>query len=258
MNRDEEQTRHSGCAILFAFLSVCICVHLWLLRGFSSAMKDKWISAKERWARKMAGAEKRAVRSTDRLPPGQHEVKDLPVLDLGMKPRVPLEEWRLRVHGLVEDPVELNWEDLNALTQFEDTSDFHCVTTWSQFDVTWAGVAFFTIAELVKPKPEATHLVFQSYDGYDTNVELDACMDDDVLIATRLNGEALPLKHGGPARMVIPKLYAWKSAKFLREIRFVDGHQPGYWEKRGYSDTADPWAEDRFRGDTIPAGFGSD
>ena len=221
-------------------------------------MKDKWISAKERWARKMAGTEKRAVRSTDRLPPGQHEVKDFPVLDLGMKPKVALEEWRLKIHGLVENPVELNWESFNALPAFADVSDFHCVTTWSQFDVAWEGVAFFSIVDLVRPAAEATHLVFQSYDGYDTNVALDACMDDDVLIATRVNGGPLPLEHGAPARMVIPKLYAWKCAKFLREIRFVDDHQPGYWEKRGYSDTADPWTEDRFRGDTIPPGFGAD
>ena len=221
-------------------------------------MKDKWISAKERWARKMAGQEKRVVRSTDRLPPGQREVKDLPVLDLGLQPRVPLDEWRLRIHGLVEDPVELNWEDLNALPQFADTSDFHCVTTWSRFDLTWGGVAFFTIADLVKPKSEASHVVFQSYDGYDTNVELDPCMDDDVLIATKVNGEDLPRQHGGPARMVIPKLYAWKSAKFLREIRFTDSHELGYWEKRGYSDTADPWTEDRFRSEEIPPGYGTE
>jgi DMSO/TMAO reductase YedYZ molybdopterin-dependent catalytic subunit len=221
-------------------------------------MKDKWISAKERWARKMAGQARPTARSTDRLPPGQREVKDFPVLDLGIKPRVPLNEWRLRIHGMVENPVELTWEDLNALPQFSDTSDFHCVTTWSRFDLAWEGVAFFTIAELVKPRAEASHVVFQSYDGYDTNVELDPCMDDDVLIATKVDGAPLPLEHGAPARMVIPKLYAWKSAKFLREIRFTDAHELGYWEKRGYSDTADPWIEDRFRSEQIPPGYATE
>ena len=225
------------------------------LDGLIQPMKDKWISAKERWARKMAGSEKRAVRSTDRLPPGQREVKDFPVLDLGIKPKVNLQEWRLKIHGLVERPATLDWESFNELPPFKDTSDFHCVTTWSQFDLTWEGVAFFTIADQVRIRPEATHVVFQGYDGYDTNVELDACMDDDVLIATRLNGEPLALQHGGPARGVIPKLYAWKSAKFLREIRFTDSAELGYWEKRGYSDTADPWAEDRFRSEKIPPGY---
>ncbi len=221
-------------------------------------MKDKWISAKERWARKMAVREKRAVRSTDRLPPGQREVKDLPVLDLDIQPKVSLSEWRLQIHGLVESPVELDWAAFNALPRFADTSDFHCVTTWSRFDLSWEGVAFFSIIDLVKPASEATHVVFQGYDGYDTNVELDACMDDDVLVATGVNGEPLPLEHGAPARMVIPKLYAWKSAKFLREIRFTDSHELGYWEKRGYSDTADPWTEDRFRGEEIPSGYGTE
>lgn len=218
-------------------------------------MKDKWITAKERWARKMAGAEKRAVRSTDRLPPGQREVKDFPVLDLGIKPKVPLGDWRLKIHGLVEKPTTLDWETFNGLAVFNDTSDFHCVTTWSRFDLTWEGVSFFTIAELVGIRPEATHVVFQGYDGYDTNVELDACMDDDVLIATKVNGEPLSLEHGGPARGVIPKRYAWKSAKFLREIRFADSAELGYWEKRGYSDTADPWSEDRFRSEKVPSGY---
>src|SRR5436189_1773842 len=125
-------------------------------------MKDSYIAAKERWARKMAGQEKPAVRSTDRLPPGQRQVHNFPVLDLGLRPEVPLDRWELRIHGQVENPVTLNRQQFLALPQFKDVSDFHCVTTWSQFDMAWEGVAFFTIAELVKPKPEANHVFFNS------------------------------------------------------------------------------------------------
>jgi DMSO/TMAO reductase YedYZ molybdopterin-dependent catalytic subunit len=133
-----------------------------------------------------------------------------------------------------------------ALPQFKDVSDLHCVTTWSQFDMEWEGVAFFTIADLVKPKPGATHVFFKSYDGYSTNNPLDACLDDDVLIAHTWNGKPLPKEHGGPARVILPKRYAWKGAKFIREITFLDRDILGFWEVRGYSNTADPWTEDRF------------
>ena len=114
----------------------------------------------------------------------------------------------------------------------------------------WEGVAFFTIAELVKPKPEATHVFFKSYDGYSTNNPLEVCLDDDVLIAHRWKGQPLTRVHGGPARFVLPKRYAWKGAKFLREITFLDHDVLGFWEVRGYSNTADPWSEDRFSKET--------
>ncbi len=147
---------------------------------------------------------------------------------------------------MVENPTTLNWEDFNALPQFEDVSDFHCVTTWSKFDCRWSGVAFFTIADLVRPKPEANHVLFTSYDGYTTNVRLSDCFDDDALVATRFEGKPLTREHGGPARMIIPKLYAWKGAKFVRQIEFSGEDRLGFWEVRGYSNTADPWTEDRF------------
>jgi len=178
------------------------------------------------------------------------------VLDLGVRPDVPLEKWELKIHGKVENPVTLNWEQFQALPQFKDLSDFHCVTTWSQFDMEWEGVAFFTIAELVKPKPGATHVYFKSYDGYSTNNPLEVCMDDDVLIAHKWNGKPLTLEHGGPARVIIPKRYAWKGAKFVREIIFLDRDLLGFWELRGYSNTADPWTEDRFADkNNVPPGF---
>src|SRR5205814_2764384 len=143
------------------------------------------------WARKMAGQEKSALRSTDRLPPGQRQVHNFPVLDLGVQPDIPIEKWTLHVHGKVENAVLLNWEQFMALPQFKDVSDFHCVTTWSQFDMPWEGVAFFTIAELVKPLREATHVFFKSYDGYSTSNPLDVCLDDDALIANRFNDKLL-------------------------------------------------------------------
>jgi DMSO/TMAO reductase YedYZ molybdopterin-dependent catalytic subunit len=209
-------------------------------------MKESYIAAKERWARKMAGHEKPLVRSSQRLPPGQRQVHNFPVLDLGVRPEIPLDRWELKIDGMVENPVTLNWEGFLALPQFSDVSDFHCVTTWSQFDMAFEGVAFFTIADLVKPKPAATHVFFKSYDGYTTNNAAAVCLDDDVLIAHKWNGAPLTKEHGGPARVIIPKRYAWKGAKFIREITFLDHDQPGFWEMRGYSNTADPWTEDRF------------
>ncbi len=209
-------------------------------------MNPTFQSAKERWARKMAGTAKRAERATDRLPPGQRQVHNFPVLDLGVQPEVPLATWELRVHGLVENPVTLTWPDFLALPQFKDLSDFHCVTTWSQFEMAWEGVAFLTLAELVRPKAEASHVFFKSYDGYSTNNPLAVCLDEDVLIAHHWNGQPLPREHGGPARVIIPKRYAWKGAKWVREITFLDRDILGYWEVRGYSNLADPWTEDRF------------
>jgi DMSO/TMAO reductase YedYZ molybdopterin-dependent catalytic subunit len=211
-----------------------------------SSTNRSFIERKERFARKMAGKEKRIVRSSDRLPPGQHLTPGFPVLDLGIKPEVPLHEWRLEVRGLVESPKTFTWEEFNALQQFEDVSDFHCVTTWTKFDVRWTGVAFFTLAEVVRPRAGARHVLFSSYDGYTTNVRLADVMDDDVLIATKYDGQPLPRDHGGPARVIIPKLYAWKGAKFIRAIEFSAEDKPGFWEGRGYSNTADPWTEDRF------------
>ena len=215
------------------------------------------IERKERFARKMAGKAKPTVRSTSRLPPGQHLKTGFPVLDLGIQPEISLDKWRLDVGGLVENPKIFTWEDFNALPQFEDVSDFHCVTTWSKFDVRWGGVAFFTLIDVVRPKPEVRYVLFGSRDNYTTNVRLEDVMDDDALIATKYDGKPLPLEHGGPARIVIPKLYGWKSAKFVQSIEFVADDKPGFWEVRGYSNIADPWTEDRFSGGAPPPSYNS-
>jgi DMSO/TMAO reductase YedYZ molybdopterin-dependent catalytic subunit len=153
-------------------------------------MKDKYIAAKERWAAKRAGRAQRVVRSTDRLPPGQREATNFPVLEMGIQPEVARADWRLKIHGLVENPVTLDWEQFMALEQFADTSDFHCVTTWSQYDMEWRGVSFFTLTELVKPKDEVTHVFYKGYDGYSTNTTFDAVMADDTLIAHTWNTAA--------------------------------------------------------------------
>lgn len=210
--------------------------------------KDRYIIAKQKWAEKQKarGVIARAKVSTDRLPPGQKLTDGFPVLDLGIQPAIAHADWRLKLDGEVENPVELSWAQFNALPQVSDVSDFHCVTTWSKYDCRWSGVAFTTLYELVRPKPEARFVYFTSYDGYSTNVALEQCLDDDVLVATGFDGAPVPREHGGPARVIVPKLYAWKGAKFVSGITFLTEDKLGFWEVRGYSNTADPWTEDRY------------
>jgi DMSO/TMAO reductase YedYZ molybdopterin-dependent catalytic subunit len=210
--------------------------------------KERYIAAKQKWAEKQKarGVTARPIASNDRLPPGQKLTDGFPVLDLGVQPEVALTKWQLKLDGLVEKPTVLDWVQFHALPQVEDLSDFHCVTTWSKFDCRWGGVAFTTLYELVQPKPEAKFVYFTSYDGYSTNVALEKCLDDDVLVATTFEGHPVSREHGGPARVIIPKLYAWKGAKFVSGITFLADDKLGFWEVRGYSNTADPWTEDRY------------
>jgi len=210
--------------------------------------KDRYIAAKQKWAEKQLakGFQPRAVAATDRLPPGQKLTTGFPVLDLGVQPEIPLNEWSLTLDGLVEKPVTFTWVQFNALPQVTDVSDFHCVTTWSKYDCRWSGVAFTTLFELAQPKPEARFVYFTSYDGYSTNVPLEHCLDDDVLIATQFDGAPVSREHGGPARVIIPKLYAWKGAKFVKTITFLAEDRLGFWEVRGYHAIGDPWKEERY------------
>jgi Sulfite oxidase and related enzymes len=181
-----------------------------------------------------------------RLPPGQHLAKGWPVLDLGIKPAVPTAAFELEIDGIVETPSRLSWNDLLALPQTETVSDFHCVTTWSTFDNAWKGVRFRDALAVARPLPEARFVLFSSNDGYTTNLPLEACLDDDVLLVHSWMGKPLPPEHGGPVRMIVPKRYGWKSAKWLRKITCLADDQKGFWEVRGYSNTAFPWEEDRF------------
>jgi DMSO/TMAO reductase YedYZ molybdopterin-dependent catalytic subunit len=210
--------------------------------------KERYIAAKQKWAEKQKaqGFKPRAVAANDRLPPGQKLTTGFPVLDLGVQPEIPLGEWSLTLDGLVEKPVTLNWSQFSAQPQVTDVSDFHCVTTWSKYDCRWSGVAFTTLFELAQPKPEARFVYFTSYDGYSTNVPLEHCLDDDVLIATQFDGAPVTRGHGGPARVIIPKLYAWKGAKFVKTITFLAEDRLGFWEVRGYHNIGDPWKEERY------------
>jgi DMSO/TMAO reductase YedYZ molybdopterin-dependent catalytic subunit len=191
-----------------------------------------------------------------KLPAGQHEVRNWPVLDLGVRPDIPLRDWRLEVSGLVDNPISLTWDDFMALPQVDDVSDFHCVTTWSRFDNRWRGVQFRTLAELVVPRDDARFVLCTGSDTlpgsavpYSTNLELSRAMDDDVLLVHSWEGQPLPVEHGGPCRMITPKLYAWKGTKWIRRIEFLADNRPGFWEVRGYSNTAEPWFEDRYSSD---------
>ena len=187
------------------------------------------------------------------VPIGQHVVGNWPVLDLGDVPNVSLADWRLEIGGIVESPVTLTWDELMKLPQVEDVSDFHCVTSWSRLGNHWTGVRFKTIAELVVPREGAAWVVCTGYDrdgdsgeSYTTNVPLARAVEDDVLLVHTWEGKPLPREHGGPLRMITPRLYAWKGTKWIRRIEFVEENRRGFWERRGYSDTAEPWFDDRY------------
>ena len=191
-----------------------------------------------------------------KLPVGQHEVKNWPVLDLGEQPHVSPGEWKLEVAGLVENPFTLTWDQFLALPQAEDVSDFHCVTTWSRYDNRWRGVRFKTIAELAVPREDARFVLCTGYDfapgtdiPYTTNIPLERAIDDDVLLVHTWEGQPLPRDHGGPVRMITPRLYAWKGTKWIRKIEFLAEDRKGFWEERGYSNSAEPWFNDRYATD---------
>ncbi|MEZ4329166.1 MAG: sulfite oxidase-like oxidoreductase [Polyangiales bacterium] len=181
-----------------------------------------------------------------RLPPGQHEVTNWPVLDLGTKPVVSKDVWRLELSGACAHPQELDWAAFMALPIVEDTSDFHCVTTWSRYDMRWRGVRFADLAALAGVHDDAEHVLCHAYDHYTTNVPLVEALKGDVLLAFEVDGQPLPREHGGPVRMITPQLYAWKGAKWIRKIEFRVHDRPGFWEERGYSNSAHPWREDRY------------
>ncbi len=168
------------------------------------------------------------------------------MLDLGAQPNIPKEQWRLFVNGAVENPVRLTWSDFEALPQVESVSDMHCVTQWSRYDNHWKGVSSRAILDLVMPRSEAKHIVFHSYDTYTTNVSLEVFADPDVLLAHTWEGLPITREHGGPLRVIIPRWYLWKSAKWIKRIEFVMEDKPGFWETRGYHNEGDPWLEQRY------------
>ena len=208
---------------------------------------EKMLAAKVKLLQRFKKKEPRqADPSGERLPPGQHLTKGFPVLDLGVKPKIDLQHWRFRVEGLVAEPLDLGWSEFQNLPREKQTSDFHCVTTWSKYDVDWQGVKFADLAAIVCPAEEAHYVIAHGFDGYTTNLPLADCLDEDVILADRLYDEPLSVEHGGPMRLIVPALYAWKSAKFLSKLVFVSNDQPGFWEERGYHDRGDPWREERY------------
>jgi DMSO/TMAO reductase YedYZ molybdopterin-dependent catalytic subunit len=210
-------------------------------------VKQKLVETKQKWAgegRLLTG--RTADRAAERLPPGQREVKNWPVLDLGVQPNVTAANWRLDVDGLVENKISWSFDEFRAQAQAQVTSDIHCVTAWSRFDNRWEGVSTRHLLDIVRPKPEAKFVVQHSYDGYTTNVSLDDFAGDDVLLAWSWEGKPILAEHGGPVRLVLPRLYFWKSAKWLTRLEFLAGDKPGFWEVRGYHNHADPWKEERY------------
>ncbi len=180
------------------------------------------------------------------LPPDQYLTKKWPVLDLGAKPLVSREAWRLAVDGACARPLELTWADLMAFEQVDDVSDFHCVTTWSKLDIRWRGVRLGDIIAAAQPADDAGFLLCHAYDGYTTNIPMEEALKPDVLVAYEAEGAPLLLEHGGPARVVTPQLYAWKGAKWVSRIELLTRDKLGFWEKNGYSNTAHPWRNDRY------------
>ena len=181
-----------------------------------------------------------------RLPPGQRLVESWPVLHYGGIPRVERESWELRILGLVPEELTLNWEGVMALPQTSLRTDIHCVTTWSRYDNDWEGVQFSELLKLANPLAEARHVIFHSYGGYTTNLPIAELDRPDVLLVHSHDGQPLTREHGAPMRMMVPHLYFWKSAKWLRAIEFVDGDRPGFWEMYGYHMRGDPWTEQRY------------
>ncbi|MEX2683358.1 MAG: sulfite oxidase-like oxidoreductase [Candidatus Sigynarchaeota archaeon] len=182
-----------------------------------------------------------------RLPPGQHKTERFPVLQYGRVMHIDRDTYALKVDGLVENPLVLTLEQLAKLPKLDEIVDIHCVTSWSKFDTRWAGVPFKEIIKLVKPKPEARFVVMHCADGgFTTSLPIEVMSEDDVLVAYEYEGRPITDDHGGPVRTVVPKKYFYKSAKWLVRLEFVAEDQLGYWERGGYSNTADPWKEERY------------
>jgi DMSO/TMAO reductase YedYZ molybdopterin-dependent catalytic subunit len=181
-----------------------------------------------------------------RLPPGQYLTEKWPVLHAGTVPATDLATWDFRVWGEVENPITLDWEQFNGLPRAENVQDIHCVTRWSRFDTRFGGVHWGEIAKLVRPTPNARYAIAHAEQDFTANVPLEALDDEDALLATEADGEPLTPDHGWPLRLVVPGRYFWKSAKWLRGIELRAKDQPGFWERYGYHNDADPWREQRY------------
>ena len=208
---------------------------------------SKLTTTKQRWAEEGRFLVGRTARpESERLPPGQHLVRDWPVLDLGLTPRLAPEQWSVRIYGAVAEPVTWDWSAYRALPQQQAVSDIHCVTTWSRYDNAWDGVSTQTVLDAVRPLAAASFVVLHSHDGYTTNLPLADFAAPGAMLVHAWQGKPLTPEHGGPVRLIVPHLYLWKSAKWLERIEIRTGDAAGYWETRGYHDRGDPWREQRY------------
>lgn len=187
----------------------------------------------------------------DRVPPSQHLASGFPVLTYGDTPQISIEKWQFKIWGLVE-PKTFTWDDFMSLPQQEFTADFHCVTHWSKLDVKWTGIKVVDfMKQLVEVDPKATkanHLMQHCYGGYTTNISMADFIREENFFAHTLFGEPLPADHGGPMRLVVPHLYAWKSSKWINGLEFLAAEELGFWERNGYHRRGEPWAEERYSG----------
>ena len=181
-----------------------------------------------------------------RIPPNQAVTDKFPILHVGPVPQFDPRNWDFSAAGLVKNPLTLTWDGFLKLPKISSTSDFHCVTGWSRLDNEWEGVLFKTIHSMVKPLSNAKYVTVVAERDYTTSLPIEELMNDDVLLAYKFNGSELKPEHGGPLRLVVPNKYAYKSAKWVRKLVFTERQELGYWEVRGYSNTADPWKEERY------------
>jgi DMSO/TMAO reductase YedYZ molybdopterin-dependent catalytic subunit len=190
----------------------------------------------------------------ERLPPGQYETTDFPVLSLGPTPPIDLSKWSISISGkpddLVKNPSSWDWESFNRLTKISIEKDIHCVTKWSKYDTKWEGVSIDELIRIVGvDMSKTTHLIAYSYDGYSTNLPIADVIDGKAMVAVSYDGKMIDREHGGPARLLVPHLYFWKSAKWVNRILFTNADEPGFWETRGYHNYGDPWKEERYWND---------
>jgi DMSO/TMAO reductase YedYZ molybdopterin-dependent catalytic subunit len=186
---------------------------------------------------------------SNRLPPGQHVVTNFPVLSAGPTPRISTEDWTFTLKVGPRPVAKWNWAEFNALPQTKMTRDIHCVTTWSKFNTFWEGVLIDDLLAAANLEPPTAYTLAHSYEGYSTNVPVADLVGGKAMLATRYDGQPLAAEHGGPARLLVPHLYFWKSAKWVNALQFTERDEPGFWETRGYHRYGDPWREQRYTND---------
>ena len=192
---------------------------------------------------------RRQAAAANRVPPGQHAVSDFPVLSAGPTPRTPLDRWTLAIEGLVREPIRWTWDEFLRLPAKDFVVDIHCVTKWTKLDTRWEGVSVDALLEHAELDRKAMYVTAFCDGGYTTNVPLPDVINGQAFVAYKYDGKPLPPEHGGPARLVVPHLYFWKSAKWVRGLRLMEKDKSGFWESLGYNNHGDPWKEERYAGD---------